>query len=395
MQITSALLRKFAGAKAPQATIDAIAKTAPVVLKKYGITTPLRLAHFFAQLAHESGAFTIREENLRYSAKRIAQVWPTRPAAVKLANNPEGLANSVYANRMGNGGPSSGDGYRYRGRGLAQHTGKDGYAAIERITNLPLVDNPELVNDPRYLLECAAAFWQWKKLAPLADRDDIVGVTKRWNGGQIGIADRRAWLAKAKKLFTAPIDDIGQTEVVAKPASDALTDAELKKLKARLRDLNYVMVGFIDDGWGPRNASALTAFCRINVNVPYADPPTRATYDAVMSDDAIPMPIAPERRDAAPEKVEETAPEAKAVKTAGFWGNVKDAIGAALLAVGGVVGYFKDAAETIGPLGLTGIGLGLGVAVIAYFYWRNANAKAGTEITKAVQTGARMQGAGQ
>lgn len=400
MQITAALLRKFVGARAPAATLDAIAKAAPTVLPKYGITTALRLQHFFAQIAHESGGFTIREENTRYTAKRIAQVWPSRPAAVKFANDPEGLANSVYANRMGNGPPSSGDGYRYRGRGLAQHTGKDGYAAIERITNLPLVDNPDLVNAPRYLLECAAAFWQWKKLAPLADRDDIVGVTKRWNGGLIGVDDRRAWLAKAKKLFTSDLDAVPiSSEQPPKPndatALPGLIDVKMtKQAQERLRELGYVMVGEPDGLWGARSAAAVTAFCRVNLKVPYADPLTRELYDAIMAPDAVRMPIAPERSNAPPDVVKEIAPEAAPVRDASFWAKVQGALSAVGAAIWGVLSNLGDASGLTTPLGLAGAAAIIATLVVAYIIWKRSQA-ADTAITEAVQTGARVRSAEQ
>lgn len=211
MKITAALVLGLAP-RAKPAVVKAIVDRAPLVLPKYGITTPLRMAHFFAQLLHESGGFTILEENLNYTAVRLTEVWPSRfrtiGAATPYARNPVGLANNVYANRMGNGTSASGDGWKYRGRSLAQHTGKDGYEQIGKITGLPLVENPDLVNDPRYMLECACAFWQWKALAPLADRDDVEGITKRWNGGLNGIADRRAWLEKTKRVFSKPLDPV-------------------------------------------------------------------------------------------------------------------------------------------------------------------------------------------
>lgn len=210
MQITVDLLRRFAGPQARAPVLDGIVATAPVVLSKYGITTPLRMAHFFAQIAHESGGFRIVEENLNYSATRLQQVWPNRfpdaATAQRYARNPQALANNVYANRMGNGPSSSGDGWKYRGRGLAQLTGKDGYAQVARITGLPLVERPELAAEPAAMLECAAGFWKWKGLAALADRDDVAAVTRRWNGGTIGLADRIVRLKKAKLLFIEPLD---------------------------------------------------------------------------------------------------------------------------------------------------------------------------------------------
>lgn len=286
MQITVDLLRAFAGKKARADIIAGIADHAADVLPRYGITSALRLQHFFAQVAHECGGFTIREENMNYSVKRLQEVWPKRfpsaAAAAPYANNPEKLGNYTYGSRMGNGPPSSGDGFRYRGRSLAQHTGKDGYRAIEKITGLPLVQNPDLVNDPAHALECAAAYWKWKKLAAPADRDDVVAVTKLWNGGTIGLADRKAWLLRARKFFTAPLSssdvvgildaDEGRAPVEPSAPTDdapdpspvavggAVTgDPELWSVQRRLDSMNY-NPGDLDGVWGGMTAGAISGF---------------------------------------------------------------------------------------------------------------------------------------
>lgn len=397
MIISPAILRRFVGTKAPQATLRAISDAAPMVLTKYGITTPRRLRHFFAQIAHESGGFTIREENMRYTAKRIRQVWPGRPEAAKFASNPQGLGNNVYANRMGNGPPSSGDGYRYRGRGLAQHTGKDGYAAIAKITGLPLVENPDLVNDPAHMLECAAAFWQWKKLAVPADRDDIVRVTKLWNGGAIGLEDRKTWLEKAKAVFTSSLDRPGDAAPPVAPEPEpafTLDKAGIRKAQDRLRELGYVMVGEPDGLWGARSAAAVTAFCRVNLKVPYADPLTRELYEAIMAPDAVRMPIAPERSNAPPDVVKEIAPEAAPVRDASFWAKVQGALSAVGAAIWGVLSNLGDASGLTTPLGLAGAAAIVATLVVAYIIWKRSQA-ADTAITEAVQTGARVRSADQ
>jgi putative chitinase len=209
MQITTAMLRRFAGSRAKADIIQAIADAAPTVLPKYGITTARRLQHFFAQIAHESGGFTIREENLSYTAKRMTEVWPRRfptiAAAQPYAKNPRALANKTYGGRMGNR-PGTDDGYDYRGRGLIQITGRDGYAQVGRIAGIDLVGHPDRANDVGHLLEVAASFWKWKGLNPHADHDDELKITKLINGGTNGLADRRSWLAKARRVFVEDVD---------------------------------------------------------------------------------------------------------------------------------------------------------------------------------------------
>ncbi len=169
---------------------------------KYEISTSLRIAHWFAQFAHESAHFQRYEEGLSYSAERLMAVWPRRfpnlAAAKPYARNPEALANNVYGNRMGNN--ATGDGYRYRGRG-PQITGLTNYRLAERGTGLPLVANPDLAALPENFTLLACDYWDRNSCNRLADRDDLVGITEVVNGGRIGIADRKALLLKALKVL--------------------------------------------------------------------------------------------------------------------------------------------------------------------------------------------------
>lgn len=189
--------------KAPMAWLDALCVTAP----KWGINTPLREAHFIAQLAHESAQFTRLEENLNYSAKRICEVWPKRFAnltkAGPYANNPERLANRVYADRIGNGVEASGDGWRYRGRGPIQITGRGNYQTAGDGIGLDLVETPEAVLRPLVGCDVAGWFWHSRKLNALADVDNIRHITMRVNGGSEGLEDRRGWLHRAKTILKA------------------------------------------------------------------------------------------------------------------------------------------------------------------------------------------------
>lgn len=204
--ITRAQLLKLA----PNAKADYLAAfdLAPTVLPKYGVTSALRLAHFAAQLLHESGALTILRESLKYThAGRLMAVWPTRfktfaDAAAYVYNadtNPhadEALANKVYANRMGNVNP--GDGFRYIGRGLLQITGRANYRRYGKLIGVDLEANPDLAVDPRYALEIATVEWRASGCNQLADSDDVKAVTKAINGGFVGLNERREWLRKVK-----------------------------------------------------------------------------------------------------------------------------------------------------------------------------------------------------
>lgn len=190
--------------KAPAPWLDALCVTAP----KWGIDTALREAHFIAQLAHESAQFTRLEENLNYSAKRLLEVWPRRfpfaSEAVPYANNPEKLANWVYAGRLGNGLEESGDGWRYRGRGPIQITGRANYKAAGDAVGIDLVATPEAVLRPVVGCDVAGWFWQSRKLNKYADLDNIRTITMLVNGGSNGLEDRRSWLATAKTVLRIP-----------------------------------------------------------------------------------------------------------------------------------------------------------------------------------------------
>lgn len=172
--------------------IDAINET----FDRFDISTPERQACFLGQCAHESGGFTALKENLNYSAEGLTKVWPKRfpslDAAQPYHRNPEKIANKVYADRMGNGNEASGDGFKYRGRGLIQLTGKDNYRACGEALGVDLVEEPDLVSTPQYAALSAGWFWDKNKLNQFADANDMTGLTKRINGGTHGLDDRVA-----------------------------------------------------------------------------------------------------------------------------------------------------------------------------------------------------------
>lgn len=176
---------------------ESVLNQIPEVIEKFGFNTPLRLAHFLAQCGHESGGFKIVNENLNYSAKGLLGVFkkyfPTETKALEYERKPEKIANLVYGSRMGNGDPTTGEGFKFRGRGYIQLTGKDNYKAFDQVVPESILDMPDLVAT-KYPLLSAAWFFSKNGLEKIADKgatDDVVTqITKRVNGGTIGLLDR-------------------------------------------------------------------------------------------------------------------------------------------------------------------------------------------------------------
>ena len=200
--------------KAPRATRDAIANAAPEVFQKYGITTPLRVAHFMAQISHECGGGTIIRENMNYSAKRMMEIFgvgvhsaAVRPEeAQQLVGHPEQIAERVYG--LGNpkkakelGNTKAGDGWRYRGGGMLQLTGGYNYRVRGDKVGFDLYNNPDQLNNPTISFTVAAAEFVGLKCLPWADKDDITRVTRLVNGGRNGLSDRMVWLRRWKEAM--------------------------------------------------------------------------------------------------------------------------------------------------------------------------------------------------
>ena len=182
------------------------------LLDRFGISqTPLRVAHFVAQIMHESGGLTVQCENLNYRAERLPQVWPSRfrPTGPldpnEFAQNPSKLANEVYGGRMGNSDPE--DGFKYRGRGLLQLTGKSSYREATAILRKQdpaapdFVAMPDEVISPRWCLAIAASEWAERGCNAMADADNIQQITRRINGGLIGLNDRISWVKRTKAIW--------------------------------------------------------------------------------------------------------------------------------------------------------------------------------------------------
>jgi putative chitinase len=164
-------------------------------LPEYQINTPERVAAFIAQCAHESGGFKFLTENLNYKAESLLKVFPkyfkTLDEARAYEKQPERIANKIYANRMGNSDEASGDGWRYRGRGLIQLTGHDNYAFFAGSLGIPVEEAAEYLQTFEGAVQSACFFWESNNLNQWADKRDILTLTKRINGGTIGLADRQ------------------------------------------------------------------------------------------------------------------------------------------------------------------------------------------------------------
>jgi putative chitinase len=180
----------------PAETADRWVPWLNMTMLKYDINTPQRQAMFLSQLAHESGNFRHVVENLNYSAAGLQKVFkkyfPTEAEAQAYARQPEKIANRVYANRMGNGDEASGEGWKYRGRGLIQLTGKNNYASFSLSADNNALLEPDLVAEPELAAVSAGWFWNTNRLNQLADTGDVRAVTRRINGGFNGLADREA-----------------------------------------------------------------------------------------------------------------------------------------------------------------------------------------------------------
>jgi putative chitinase len=179
------------------------------VISTFNINTPLRLAHFLAQCAHESWNFTATTENLNYGPVALLKTFGkyfNETNVEAYARKPEKIANLVYGNRMGNGPESSGDGFRYRGRGYIQLTGKINYQSFDKVVEEDILTEPQLVAT-KYPLLSAAWFWNSRNLNVLADKGatdaDVTAITKKVNGGTHGLVDR---IAKFKKFYSKLTD---------------------------------------------------------------------------------------------------------------------------------------------------------------------------------------------
>ena len=171
---------------------------------RFDISTPYRQAAFVGQCQHESGNFKMLEENLNYKAESLISTWPSRfdaENAQEYAHNPEKIANKVYAGRMGNGNEESGDGWKYHGRGLIQLTGKDNYTLCGDALMLDLLRDPEILLTPQGAALSAGWFWKKHGLNECAEAKQYELMTKRINGGNLGLEDRIAKIDAAVNVL--------------------------------------------------------------------------------------------------------------------------------------------------------------------------------------------------
>jgi len=192
IHITVDQLNKINNSSRNSTFVDLLNKT----MDKYDINTKPRIACFLSQVMHESVYFKFTEENLNYSAKGLVatfhKYFPTLELANAYAYNPQKIANKVYANRMGNGNEASGDGFNFKGRGLIQITGKNNYTAFANGCGLTLQQAVDYMKTPAGATISAGWFWDTNKLNIYCDKNDYVGLTKRINGGTIGLPERVA-----------------------------------------------------------------------------------------------------------------------------------------------------------------------------------------------------------
>ncbi len=220
-------------------------------LTDYGINTTLRIATFLAHAAVESREMRVLVESLNYSMGRLMEVWPvifpTAELATPYAHNPEKLGNLVYANRLGNGVPASGDGFLYRGRGLLQLTGKGNYLAAGHALGIDLLGHPELLEQPRWAVRQAAWWWRKEGLNDLADRSDIRGSALRINGGLNGYADRVVYWRRVLRVLGAD---------GTRPDPSSRIVRVQQALNAKLPELHLKEDGI----WGPLSDAAANRF---------------------------------------------------------------------------------------------------------------------------------------
>ena len=201
------------------------------MFEKYDITTPLRIAGFMAQCAHESSDFTALEENLNYREETLNKVFPRyfgagKRNAAEYAKNPEKIANYVYMDEFRSkqgamGNTQAGDGWRFRGRGIKQLTGRNNYTAFAKTVDMSAEEAAAYLETKKGAFESACWFWKTNNIASFADKDDIVGMTKRINGGTIGLDDRQSRYNRAKALLSGGVAAPAVVKEQAKPAAAA------------------------------------------------------------------------------------------------------------------------------------------------------------------------------
>jgi putative chitinase len=256
--------------------ISAVVAAAPGVFQKYGLTTPLTVAHAMAQFSEEFGADLPAhkiefDEDMSYSTDGLMKTWPKHftsyAFAAQYAHNPQKLANFIYEppihNDLGNR-PNSGDGWAYHGRGGSQVTGrgdaKSGYVGLARLTGLDLLGDPEMVNEPEHFLECAVGDFILCGCLPFAERDDVRGVTHHLNGAYIGLDVRERWLERWKTALAAEGHPAAPQAVPDGTIAYGSKGFEVEAIQAALIKKGYQVGGEPDGDFGDKTRAAVLAF---------------------------------------------------------------------------------------------------------------------------------------
>lgn len=359
--VTAADLRAIAGGKAPLALnlVGPINRHA----EASGITTPLRMAHFLAHMAHETGGFTSLVENLNYSVagllKTFSRARISKADAERLGRKPgekalsvhrqQQIANRVYGGAWGRknlGNIAPDDGWRFRGGGPYQLTGLDNYDRFGKAVGVDLVAKPELARDPDTGVEIAARYFA-ARMAAAADRDDIAATTKALNGGSNGLADRRAALGRAKAVLAASPPPKAPKPVPAVVPAGITDKATVEHVQRRLRELNYAEVGDIDGRIGDLTRGAVRIF-RADAGLAEGDQIDAALIVALAT--AKPRQLAPARTEATPAEVRERVPEVKATWLGKVTGKVGTAVGAGGALLTGIWDQLGEAQDYLRPV---------------------------------------------
>lgn len=405
MNITAAQLKQFAPT-ARQDIVDAIVSNWPYA--SASLTTPLRVEHFFAQIGDESGGLRSTEESLYYtSAAQLMRTWPTIFKTVGQATpyvrNPKELAIHVYGGRMGNAPSPSTDGWDYRGGGLLQDTGRNAYRANGHEAD------PQTIRQPVAAFKDAIDWWTKNDCNAFADRDDIVGLTRHINGGLIGLADRQAYLRRARIVWPSSMETpaaapVPITRLVAssavltapQPAPSApettldVTPEVVQMVQEHLKELGYTEVGNPDGNLSDMTETAILAFRKEHglPIVPTIDEPM-VTELMVAS----PRVMSDERANATPSQVRSVVPEARETFRGKVVSGVLGLIGAVGAAVNGIAQNFGAAQDYIAPVQgffsevpmWAWFVVILGIAAVLFYQMH----KAGANSTAAYQSGAR------
>lgn len=345
------------------------------LLNQFDLTTADRVAHFLARCISETGGFTTLVESAAYTRANLATQWDrgnghkqfrTKAEMVSYAGRPEELFNKWYGGRMGNGGPASGDGFRYRGRGPLQTTGKAAYRKYGARMGVDMVADPDLLLDPRYILLPSLYEWRDGRLNTYADKDDALSIARIINVGTVrtgqipnGYKDQLAALRRVKAAIKRLGWEPGAVEpsrpAPASPADpaaaagaidpeDGLSKGEIEALQQRLRDLGYSEVGRVDGKWGPRTVAAVSAF-QATSGLPVTGDLDKTTAAALTT--APPRPVSDSRATTTAATMRQ---HGDAVAKASWWTKAWAWIMGAPAAAVGIVGQTGDAADKLGPV---------------------------------------------